>query len=84
MYSSGGSGIRNENIGSKPEVACLVTSAPSQVRVLKGISLEASAKAHFMSFILFTKLFNKSFITHSSFFNCVRINYNRSQLMILT
>jgi hypothetical protein len=36
-----------------------------------------------VSFILFTKSFCKSFKTHSSFFNCISINYDRSQLIVV-
>ena len=36
-----------------------------------------------MPFILFTKSFCKSFKTHSSFFNYMYINYNRSQLIVV-
>jgi hypothetical protein len=34
-------------------------------------------------FILFPKSFYKKFETHSSFFNYVRIDYNRSQLIVI-
>jgi hypothetical protein len=51
----------------------LLTSTPSKIRVFK---------PNFVPFILFTKSFYKMLKTHSSFFNCVRINCNRSQLIV--